>query len=52
MKEILYTPPYSILFGRIIIRRINTSESTSKKEPKYKQEEITDEFYDGFGIDL
>lgn len=52
MKEILYTPPYSILFGRIIIRKTNTSESASKNEPKYKQEDITEDFYDGFGKDL
>lgn len=39
MNKILYTPPYSILFGRI---------SLEKQKPK--KMEINNDFYEGFGI--
>ena len=49
MKSILYTPPYSILFGRI---------SFEKPYPKSKETEsalikdINDSFYEGFNLDI
>ena len=42
MNEILYKPPYSILFGRI---------SISKTKEKSTQFPIDQSFYDGFGIE-
>lgn len=47
MNEILYKPPYHILFGRINIR--NQSKSL-KKEASPFIKDINDNFYDGFGI--
>lgn len=47
MKDILYTPPYSILFGRINI------EKPKVEEVKYKfMKDINEIFYEGFGIDI
>ena len=42
MKQILYTPPYPILFGRISIAK-------PKKKVESKQVPIDESFYDGFG---
>ena len=46
MKNILYTPPYYILFGRIIIN------DPSLKIPDKKAQNINDDFYEGFGIPI
>ena len=43
MKEILYTPPYYILFGRIYIIKPKLKEEDKRKD-------IDQNFYDGFGI--
>lgn len=43
MKEILYTPPYLILFGRIYIIKPKLKEEDKRKD-------IDQNFYDGFGI--
>ena len=45
MKDILYTPPYYILFGRI---NINNPSSNIKRHQKPKIQEINDIFYEGF----
>lgn len=45
MKDILYKPPYSILFGRISIE-VPRATNTSKKI------DINDEFYLGLGTDI
>ena len=47
MEEILYTPPYLILFGRIII-----NNSKQKEEMKNNRKDINKFFYNGFGIDI
>ena len=47
MEEILYTPPYLILFGRIII-----NNSKQKEEMKNNRKNINKFFYNGFGIDI
>ena len=47
MNKILYTPPYSILFGRIFI-------SIPKKEEEefpYRKN-VSNLFYEGFGIQI
>ena len=44
MKNILYTPPYSILFGRINIEK--------SKEKELKLININELFYEGFGFKL
>ena len=44
MNQILYTPPYPILFGRISIAK-------PKEKFKSKQIAIDQSFYDGFGIE-
>ena len=51
MNEILYTPPYPILFGRISITKpkIIVAKKEEDKEEDHR-EEINDEFYEGFGI--
>lgn len=41
MKEIIYTPPYSILFGRINIANLKKKQGKS----------INKTFYDGLGLD-
>lgn len=46
IKEYLYTPPYSILFGRMMIYQ----QKTSQKYPLRKN--LTQDFFDGFGIPL
>lgn len=45
MSDIIYTPPYSILFGRI---DIDKTEQNEKINPK--KQNINNEFYEGFGI--
>lgn len=45
MEIILYTPPYSILFGRISIEKKKTNLET-------KQKPINEIFYEGFGIEI
>ncbi|KAK8897434.1 hypothetical protein M9Y10_015382 [Tritrichomonas musculus] len=45
MKNILYTPPYSILFGRISIEKTKTNI-------KARQKSINELFYEGFGIEI
>ena len=44
MTNILYTPPYPILFGRISIVK-------PKEETKSTQIAIDQSFYDGFGFE-
>lgn len=46
MNDIIYTPPYPILFGRI-----NISKYKPKKVQKYNQKEINELFYEGLGFD-
>lgn len=46
MKDILYTQPYSILFGRITIGK------KVKEEISFQARDINSQFYVGFGIDL
>ena len=45
MSKILYTPPYSILFGRIFI-------SIPKKEEFPYRKNVSTLFYEGFGIQI
>ena len=47
MKTILFTPPYSILFGRISL--IKTKQKQNQIKPF--QQNINDSFYTGFGLD-
>ena len=47
MEEILYSPPYEILFGRINIVKSFQLEKLKKSLLK----NIDQSFYDGFGID-
>lgn len=44
MENVLYTPPYCILFGRINIEKIKGNENQIR--------EINDQFYKGFDIEL
>ncbi|KAK8836320.1 hypothetical protein M9Y10_039655 [Tritrichomonas musculus] len=46
MNEIIYTPPYHILFGRISI-----TKPKQKKERNPNKKEINELFYEGFGLD-
>ena len=48
MQEILYKPPYRILFGRITIKR---REENEVKTITPKREDIDKNFLDGFGED-
>ena len=46
MKEIIYSNPYNILFGRIHIEKNKVNHSQ-----KVKIENINKFFYEGFGIE-
>lgn len=46
MSQILYSPPYAILFGRINIEK----PKPQPKAPDYSLVEINNLFYEGFGI--
>lgn len=47
MNEIIYTPPYQILFGRICLEK---QKSKAKFSTNIK--DINGSFFDGFGLDL
>lgn len=53
MKNILYTPPYSILFGRISIFSPKTKSEDNRNSTEnnnQNQRQINESFYEGFGI--
>ncbi|KAK8835369.1 hypothetical protein M9Y10_025134 [Tritrichomonas musculus] len=50
MKDILYTPPYPILFGRIHITKKNSRAKLENRNEKRKS--VGKSFYDGFDLEL
>lgn len=48
MKKILYCYPYSILFGRTVIGKLNQLPDNEENHPN---DNINQDFYNGFGID-
>ena len=50
MNEILYTPPYSILFGRISIEIPKPKPKPKQEEEPGNRKDIDNDFYSGFYI--